>query len=103
MITCTKCGGKNSDDALACARCGNKLQSSRRSSSRPDHSAAPLEPFRHQGLPRDLMRTVKRMLEAWAYVLVLGTVAGFSIAYKVWWPLYPTVAIIALLLWFRRD
>jgi len=48
------------------------------------------------------MRTVKRMLEAWAYVLVLGFVTGACIAYKVWWPLYPTVAVIALLLWFRR-
>ncbi|WFS63544.1 hypothetical protein LF599_05100 [Pseudodesulfovibrio thermohalotolerans] len=48
------------------------------------------------------MQTVKRMLEAWAYVLVLGSVAGACIAYKVWWPLYPTIAVIALLLWFRR-
>ncbi|MGE4423479.1 MAG: zinc ribbon domain-containing protein [Pseudodesulfovibrio sp.] len=102
VITCTKCGAKNSDDTLACARCGNKLQSSRRAASGPDATDAPLEPFRHEGVPGDLMRSLKRMLEAWAYALLLGGVAAACIVYKIWWPLYPTVVLIALLLWLRR-
>lgn len=102
VITCTKCGTKNADDTLACARCGNKLQSSRRAAPGRDTSDPPLEPFRHRGVPNDLMRSLKRMLEAWAYVLVLGSVAAACIVYRLWWPLYPTVALIALLLWLRR-
>ncbi|WP_071547143.1 zinc-ribbon domain-containing protein [Pseudodesulfovibrio hydrargyri] len=103
MITCTKCGTKSSDDTLACPKCGNKLQSSRRAA--PDNGArtdAPLEPFRHHGVPGDLMRSLKRMLEAWAYVLILAGVAASCIVYRIWWPLYPAVAFIALLLWLRK-
>ncbi|EGB16462.1 hypothetical protein DND132_3259 [Pseudodesulfovibrio mercurii] len=102
MITCTKCGTRNADNTLACARCGNKLQSSRRATAGPDTGTAPLEPFRHQGVSPDLLRSLKRMLEAWAYVLILGSVAAACIVYRIWWPLYPTVALIALLLWLRR-
>jgi hypothetical protein len=103
VITCTKCGAGSSDDTLACPRCGNKLQSSRRAApSRTDPADTPLEPFRHHGVPSDLMRTLKRMLEAWAYVLILIGVAAACIVYRIWWPLYPVVALIALLLWLRR-
>ncbi|HKI82227.1 MAG TPA: zinc-ribbon domain-containing protein [Pseudodesulfovibrio sp.] len=103
VITCTKCGAKNSDETLACPRCGNKLQSSRRVA--PTHGSpvnAPLEPFRHQSMSGDLLRSLKRMLEAWAYVLVLAGVATACIIYKLWWPLYPAVVLISLLLWLRK-
>jgi hypothetical protein len=103
VITCTKCGGKSPDDTLACPKCGNKLQSSRRAA--PDNGAvanAPLEPFRHHGVPGDLLRSLKRMLEAWAYVLILAGVAAACIVHRIWWPLYPAVALIALLLWVRK-
>lgn len=102
VITCTKCGTKNSDETLACVRCGNKLQSSRRAAPSPDAGDSPLEPFRHEGVPCDLMRFLKRMLEAWTYALLLGGVAAACIVYKIWWPLYPAVALIALLLWLRK-
>ncbi len=103
VITCTKCGAKNSDDTLACPRCGNKLQSSRIAAPSNEPAVdAPLEPFRHQGVPGDLLRSLKRMLEAWAYVLILAGVATACIVYKIWWPLYPAVVLIALLLWFRK-
>jgi hypothetical protein len=103
VITCTKCGAKSPDDTLACPRCGNKLQSSRRAApSQADPTDMPLEPFRHDGVSGDLMRSLKRMLEAWAYVLILAGVATACIVYKIWWPLYPAVALIALLLWVRK-
>lgn len=102
VIICTKCGAKNSDDTLACARCGNKLQSPRRACADPAPADAPLEPFRGQRLSPDLLRSLRRMLEAWVYVLVLGGVAAACLSYRVWWPLYPTVAGMALLLWLRR-
>ena len=102
VITCTKCGAKNSDDTLLCAKCGNKLQSSRRAQATEAPEDGPLEPFRHHGLAPDLMRSLRRMLEAWLYVLLLGGVATGCYLYKIWWPLYPAVALIALLLWLRR-
>lgn len=102
MIICTKCGAKSSDETLVCGHCGNKLQSSRRVSMNPTPANAPLERFHHQGLSPDILRSLKRMLEAWGYVLLLGGVAAGCISYRVWWPLYPTVAVIVLLLWLRR-
>jgi hypothetical protein len=103
VITCTKCGARNSDDTLVCADCGNKLQSSRRAApSNGPVADAPLERFRHQGVSGDLLRTLKRMLEAWAYVLILAGVGTACVVYRIWWPLYPTVVIIALLLWLRK-
>jgi hypothetical protein len=102
VITCTKCGAKSPDDALSCARCGNKLQSSRRAAPSQTPGDAPLEPFSHRELSPDLLRSLRRMLEAWVYVLLLGGVAAACIIYRIWWPLYPAVLLIALLLWLRR-
>ncbi|WP_316897042.1 zinc-ribbon domain-containing protein [Pseudodesulfovibrio indicus] len=102
VITCTKCGGKNSDDTRFCARCGNKLQSSRKAGPDAPPPEEPLEPFAHQGLSPDLLRTLKRMAEAWVYLLLLGAVAAGCAFYEVWWPLYPAVALLGLLIWLRR-
>ncbi|WP_229597031.1 hypothetical protein [Pseudodesulfovibrio sediminis] len=43
-----------------------------------------------------------RMVEAWAYVLVLLGVGAGCAYFTTWWPMYPTVGILGLLLWFRR-
>lgn len=102
MITCTKCGGKNSDDTRFCAQCGHKLQSSRQAAPDGPPLDEPLAPFAHQGLSPDLMRTLKRMAEAWVYLLLLGAVGAGCAWYQVWWPLYPAVALLGLLIWLRR-
>lgn len=43
-----------------------------------------------------------RMVEAWAYVAVLAAVAAGCAYTKTWWPMYPAVFLLGLLIWFRR-
>lgn len=103
MITCTKCGEKNSDDTRFCTRCNWKLQSSRQEAADNETPAdRPLSAFRHQGIPVDVRRDLLRLIEASGYALVLAGVAGACWWYRVWWPLYPAVAVLALLVFLRR-
>ncbi|MBG0791753.1 MAG: zinc ribbon domain-containing protein [Desulfovibrionaceae bacterium] len=103
MITCTKCGEKNSDDTRFCTRCGWKLQSSQRGHPAGEIPAdRPLTPFRHQGMPADVQRDLKRLIEASAYAVILAGVAVACWWQHLWWPLYPTVGALALLVFFRR-
>lgn len=103
VITCTKCGEKNSDDTRFCARCNRKLQSSRRAAPAEDSPVDdPLVSFEHQGMPADAWRDLKRLMEAWGYLLLLAGVAAGCWWYRTWWPLYPTVGLLALLIYFRR-
>ena len=53
-------------------------------------------------MPADAWRDLKRMFEAWAYVLILAGTAGACWWYRTWWPLYPVVAVLVLLIFFRR-
>ena len=103
MITCTKCGEKNSDDTRFCTRCNRKLQSSFRSGNAEDSPVdEPLEAFRHLGMRGTAWHELKRMFEAWAYVILLAGVVGGCYWFRTWWPIYPTVAVLALLIFFRR-
>lgn len=102
VITCNKCGAKNSDETRFCEKCGNKLQSSRRIVPNGEPSAPPLEAFRHQGVSDDARRTLMRMIEAWGYVGLLAAVAVGCAVYERWWPLYPAVALLGLIIWIRR-
>ncbi|WP_319542629.1 zinc ribbon domain-containing protein [uncultured Pseudodesulfovibrio sp.] len=102
VITCTKCGEKNSDDTLICSRCKNKLQSLHRSTAQGQQQPRPLETFRHEGVPTDAWRSIMRMVEAWAYVLVLAGVAAACAYTKTWWPMYPAVGLLGLLIWYRQ-
>lgn len=101
MITCTRCGHANDDRELVCVSCGKKIQSC--------HYVPPVEEERNQlerlntrQLPPDVWRNLKRMAEAWAYLTLLGAVAAGCWHYRVWWPLYPAVAVIGLIMWVRR-
>ncbi|BCS90107.1 hypothetical protein PSDVSF_33490 [Pseudodesulfovibrio sediminis] len=102
MITCTKCGEQNSDETRFCSKCNNKLQSSRKAAPTEEARHHPLEHFQHEGVPTDSWRALMRMVEAWAYVLVLLGVGAGCAYFTTWWPMYPTVGILGLLLWFRR-
>ena len=103
MITCTKCGEKNSDDTRFCTRCNHKLQSSLRGAPAEESPVdEPLGSFEHQGMPADAWRDLKRLAEAWAYLLLLAGVGAGCWWYRTWWPLYPTVGLLALLIYFRR-
>jgi len=101
MITCTKCGEQNADDTRFCIRCNKKLQSAFQA---PPESAvnASLGSFEHRGVSADQWKTLQRMLEAWAYVLALAAVAVACFMTRTWWPIYPAVAVLGLLAWFRR-
>ncbi|WP_419784987.1 zinc-ribbon domain-containing protein [Pseudodesulfovibrio sp.] len=102
MITCTRCGGKNADDNRFCEQCGNKLQSLSRAGSPVELSDRPSDPLtriQNNGKPSPALA---RMFEAWIYILLL-TVAAAICAWKdVWWPLYPTVAVIGIVAWLRK-
>jgi hypothetical protein len=102
VIICTRCGKKNDDENRFCEQCGKKLQSSRRTTVLPDQSTSPLERFTHPGVSDDSRSALNRMLEAWGYVLLLGGVAGACAWFDTWWPLYPAVALIALIARLRK-
>lgn len=102
VITCTKCGTRNEDEARFCSKCNKKLQSSRQPYVPEEPSPAPLSRFTPQGLPPDQWRSFRRLLEAWVYLAVLIAVAGGCLYYETWWPLYPAVGVLVLLLRFRR-
>lgn len=67
-----------------------------------DSSSRPLGPFEHEGVPEDVWHAIKRMFEAWGYVFVLAAVLVVCVIYRIWWPLYPAVGILGLLLYLRR-
>lgn len=103
VITCTRCGEKNNDDERFCTKCGRKLQSSAVFRAREETPAAePLGFFEHQGVPEDAWQYLKGLMEAWAYLLLLVGVAAGCWWFRTWWPLYPTVGLLALLFLFRR-
>ncbi len=43
-----------------------------------------------------------RMVEAWGYVAVVLAALGACLYTGRLWPLYPAVAVVALLLWLRK-
>lgn len=102
MILCTGCGTRNHDESRFCEKCGKKLQSDYRPVEQGDDSCGPLTRFQHNGVAPDLKNDLMRMLEAWGYVLLLGGVATGCYFYKTWWPMYPAIALIALVIWLRK-
>jgi len=102
VITCTKCGEKNSDTTLCCTKCKNKLQSSRKVVTVDDPSGRPLDTFEHKGVSADAWKTLMRMVEAWCYLLALAGVAAGCFYFEKWWPMYPAVGVLGLLIWLRR-
>lgn len=102
MIICTGCGKKNEDDVRYCEKCGKKLQSSRMVQTESNDPGGPLGQFRHKGIPTENRLSILRMVEAWGYVAVLGGVVAACAVYRVWWPLYPAVLVLGLLVWMRR-
>ncbi|CCH48628.1 zinc-ribbon domain-containing protein [Pseudodesulfovibrio piezophilus] len=102
MIICTGCGRKNDDETRYCEQCGKKLQSSYQSPTFEPRTDSRLTRFTHQGMPPDKWESFRKLIEAWCYLLLLLLVGIGSLTYEVWWPLYPTVVGIGLLLYFRR-
>lgn len=102
MITCTQCGAKNSDDTLYCKQCNKKLQSTPRQADETPVGKPPLERFEHEGISEDNWKSLRRMLEAWAYLIALVLVAAGCAFYEIWWPMYPTVLLLGVLIWLRR-
>lgn len=45
---------------------------------------------------------LRRLLEAWVYVLILLGVGAVCLVKQVWWPLYPAVGLLAALAYLRR-
>lgn len=102
VIICTGCGKKNGDDSRHCAKCGKKLQSARQNVASMPDSPKRLTRFDHKGIPEDRWIILKRMMEAWAYLGLLVAVAAGCAVYDVWWPIYPAVGVLTLLLYFRK-
>lgn len=102
MIICTGCGKTNDDESRFCEKCGKKLQSSRQPVEPGTGAPAPLTRFEHVGIPEDRWAALKRMMEAWCYLGVLVGVAVVCAVYEIWWPLYPAVGLLGLLLFFRK-
>ncbi|MGL1861546.1 MAG: hypothetical protein OCC46_03380 [Pseudodesulfovibrio sp.] len=67
-----------------------------------DPSSRPLGRFEHEGVSPDAWLSIRRMVEAWGYVAVLGAVVAACVIYSTWWPLYPAVGILGLLFHLRQ-
>ncbi len=102
MIICTRCGEKNDDENRFCEQCGKKLQSSRQPTNPNERSSGPLDRFMHRGMPDESRLDLGRMLEAWGYLFLLGGIAAACAWFDTWWPIYPAVALIALLARLRN-
>lgn len=102
MIICTGCGTKNDDESRHCEKCGKKLQSSRAAYVPEEPKKQPLGQFLHKGVSKDSQNSLKRMIEAWAYIMLLGGVFAACLHYEIWWPLYPAVGVIGLIIWARK-
>jgi len=83
-------------------KCGKKLQSSRQPIGPSVDLPGPLNRFAHKGMSEDRWRSFKRMIEAWVYLGVLVGVAAVCSLYEIWWPLYPAVGLLTLLLVLRK-
>lgn len=53
-------------------------------------------------MPPSLWEGIKRLIEAWVYILVLVVVAVVCFVIQTWWPLYPAVGLLVLLAYHRR-
>lgn len=53
-------------------------------------------------MPQERWHSLRRLMEAWAYLLVLLGVGGYCFYKEIWWPLYPAITVIGVLLWLRR-
>ncbi|WP_243547278.1 zinc ribbon domain-containing protein [Pseudodesulfovibrio tunisiensis] len=102
MITCTGCGRKNPDDARCCEGCGRKLQSGRFGAPQESGGTRPLERFSSGSMSDAARSELWRMVEAWGYVAVVLAALGACLYTGRLWPLYPAVAVVALLLWLRK-
>ncbi|QJB55163.1 zinc-ribbon domain-containing protein [Pseudodesulfovibrio sp. zrk46] len=102
MIVCTGCGRKNDDESRFCAKCGKKLQSSRQAMAPSAPEQTRLTRFAHKGLPKDRMMSLRRLLEAFACLCLFVAVGAYCLYFEDWLPMYPTLGLIGLLLWFRK-
>ena len=101
MIICTGCGQPNDDDNRFCDGCGRKLQSSR--NALPDAPGdARLDRFEHKGLSPARWTSLKKMAEAWVYLIALAAVGGVCLYTREWWPMYPAVGLLALTAVLRK-
>ncbi len=108
-MQCVKCGAENPDTERFCGVCGHKLQSGRQPGAEGagqgggEGGAA--------GQSRRLLdfqgwagseRGFGPYIEASAYAVVLVAGVAWCLAAGVLWPLYPLIAVLALVAWLRR-
>lgn len=53
-------------------------------------------------MPDDSKLDLGRMLEAWGCIFLLAGIAVACAWFDTWWPIYPTVALIALFARLRK-
>ncbi|WP_300156729.1 zinc ribbon domain-containing protein [Solidesulfovibrio sp.] len=107
-MRCTKCGAESPDETRFCPVCGHKLQSGRQGGDGDDEAGEAgtgkkegprLLDFQGWTKPgRGLGPYVEASLLA---VVLAGTVVACQYA-EALWPLYPAVAVCALVLLLRR-
>lgn len=107
-MRCSKCGTQSPDATRFCPVCGNKLQSDRSPGPGGDDGTAAggqTEPPRRlldfQGWvsPR---RGLGPFIEASVYAAALLAAVVVCVVYGHFWPLYPVIAVLALVAWLRR-
>lgn len=105
-MRCNKCGEENPDAARFCTVCGHKLQSDHHPGAESPESSAPETPSTRplldfQGWTRP-GRGLGPYLEACIYAVILIGAVVWCLADQITWPLYPILAILALVAWLRR-
>ncbi len=103
MITCSRCGTSNEEDARFCLFCGHKLQSGRVVS---DDEGLPAPVELTPGLGGDgtwFRKLLLRCVEVWGVVLVLGGAVVYGLFTRTWWPALAAGGLAAVLVSLRRT
>lgn len=105
-MRCSKCGTPNPDAARFCSVCGHKLQSDRQPAAEtpeadPASPASSRPPLTFQGWTSP-GRGSGRYLEACLYAVILMAGVIWCLYHHITWPLYPLLAALALVAWWRR-
>ena len=107
-MRCNKCGAANPDSERFCLVCGHKLQSDRQAENGPvgpdgaDDATRPTSRLLDfQGWSKS-GRGLGPYVEACAYGALLAAGVAWYLYSGMFWPLYPLVALCALVAWLRR-
>ena len=99
-VICTRCGHINQDRERSCTQCGHKLQSF---FTVPDLAGKPVEDERLRlTFCRFDGRFMRKCMEAWVLVVVVGGAVAYGLLHGDWVALYAALPAAAVIAWLRK-